>query len=204
MRGWGRVPLILLILACLAALTASAFPGVLEDMLHAAILLGIIFVMLIGLPVGLVAALVLLVLWAHGTFTVPRMGPLFWNQIAWSVAVLTLTGLLIICNVPQRMMFAMVRPRFEELLAAPKNEAGHGAPLNERVGPFWVDRCGVDPRGGVYFRTHTGPDGLGPDEMSYGFCFQPNPKGTPFGAAHYGLRAVSPEWFSFAASNDWY
>ncbi len=71
------------------------------------------------------------------------------------------------------------------------------------LGVYYVDRYAADPRGGVYFRTHAGPDGIGPDTMSYGFAYKPNPKGTPFGRAGYHLSHVTGNWYVFSASNDY-
>jgi hypothetical protein len=78
-----------------------------------------------------------------------------------------------------------------------------GKQLGKQVGPYHVDRYGADKRGGVYFRTATGPDGIGPDRMSYGFAFRPNGEGTPFGNAHYRRRHLFGDWYVFAASDDW-
>jgi hypothetical protein len=82
-------------------------------------------------------------------------------------------------------------------------DAVRGKELERQIGPYWVDRYGTDRRGGVYFRTHTGPDGIGPDQMSYGFAFQPNDQGTPFGNAGYQFRHLFGDWYVFAASDDW-
>jgi len=61
--------------------------------------------------------------------------------------------------------------------------------LSQQVGPYRVDRFGADQRGGVYFRTYTGADGIGPDETSYGFALS-HGHGTPFGNAY--LPAPAP------------
>jgi hypothetical protein len=74
--------------------------------------------------------------------------------------------------------------------------------LGQRLGVYSVDRYAADPRGGIYFRTHAGPDGIGPDTMSYGFAFWPNREGTPFGKAGYGLSHMVGDWYCFSASND--
>ena len=75
-----------------------------------------------------------------------------------------------------------------------KSAACQGAALDRRLGIYHVDRLAADPRGGVYFRTHTGADGIGPDTMSYGFAFRPNPVGTPFGRAGYGYSHLFGDW----------
>ena len=50
---------------------------------------------------------------------------------------------------------------------------------------------------------HSGPDGIGPDTMSYGFASRPNREGTPFGRAGYHLSHVLGDWYVFSASNDY-
>ena len=72
-----------------------------------------------------------------------------------------------------------------------------------RIGPLAVAPR-RDSRGGLYFRTLSAGDGLGPDVISYGFCYRPNSEGLPFGAACYSLSRLSHDWYSFAASNDYY
>lgn len=106
-------------------------------------------------------------------------------------------------HVPQRVAFAFCASDLRGLVdTAPAGEFG-GEELGRRVGPYRVDRYAADARGGVFFRTATGPDGLGPDEMSYGFAFRPHGRGTPFGNAHYRHCHLFGEWYVFAASNDW-
>jgi hypothetical protein len=46
-------------------------------------------------------------------------------------------------------------------------------------------------------------DGIGPDTMSYGFAFKPNPEGTPFGRSGYSYSHVVGDWYVFSASNDY-
>ena len=87
-------------------------------------------------------------------------------------------------------------------LAPPSSD--RALPLNRRLGIFQVDEYAADPRGGVYVRVHSGGDGLGPDIMSYGFAYQPNSKGTPFGAAEYQTFAIGRGWYWFRASDDSY
>jgi tetratricopeptide (TPR) repeat protein len=51
-------------------------------------------------------------------------------------------------------------------------------------------------------QTHAGADGIGPDTMTHGFDFRPNPKWTPFGSAGYRYTKVAGDWYVFSASND--
>jgi hypothetical protein len=105
-------------------------------------------------------------------------------------------------QVPQRVGLSFCTPRLQELVdAAPRG--GGVQELGERVGPYRVDVYGGDPRGGVYFRTRTEQAGLSPDQMSYGFAFRPNGRGTPFGNAYYQLRHLFGDWYGFTVSDDW-
>jgi hypothetical protein len=121
----------------------------------------------------------------------------------WSAAVMFGTMALLRFHVPQRLAFAPFCFELRGLVDAAPVESYRGEELGRRIGPYWVDRYGTDRRGGVYFRTHTGPDGIGPDQMSYGFAFRPNEKGTPFGNAHYRRLLLFGDWYVFAASDDW-
>ena len=76
--------------------------------------------------------------------------------------------------------------------------------MNQRLGIYLVDEYAADPRGGVYFRVYSGTDGIGPDQMSYGFAYKPNRKGTPFGAARHRLFRLGNDWYWFRASDDWH
>jgi hypothetical protein len=95
-----------------------------------------------------------------------------------------------------------VADRLNHIDTAPISRYG-GKPLGHRLGFYSVDRYAADPRGGAYFRTHAGPDGIGPDTMSYGFAHRPNPEGSPFGRAGYHLSHVVGDWYVFSASNDY-
>lgn len=96
------------------------------------------------------------------------------------VAVVGTTG-LVWYHIPQLIAFAVVAGSMQSLVqtapvANPQAIGFEGVELDRRFGPYRVDRYAADPRGGVYFRTMTGPDGIGPDRMSYGFAFRPNRK----------------------------
>lgn len=98
--------------------------------------------------------------------------------------------------------FFVSRPAFERRLAdAP--ESDFGEPLDEWLGLHRVNEWARDPRGGVYFQTLWHLEGIGPDAMSYGFAWRPNPEGSPFGAARYRRLQVLGNWYLFAASDDW-
>jgi hypothetical protein len=104
--------------------------------------------------------------------------------------------------VPRRIAFLAVRTRFDSFVAsAPVSDYG-SKKLDRWIGIYHVDEYAADPRGGVYFRTGSGPDGIGPDMMSYGFVYRPNPQGTPFGATRLEIRRITQDWCWFQTSDD--
>ncbi len=123
----------------------------------------------------------------------------------WSIfspAVVVLSLVLILSGIPRRVAFVLSRPAFQRLAATAPVSGYDAEAVGHLVGVYYVDLYGADPRGGVYFRTHAGPDGIGPDTMSYGFVYRPNPKGTPFGNSGYRYSHVVGDWYCFSASND--
>jgi hypothetical protein len=106
-------------------------------------------------------------------------------------------------HVPLRAAFSIYQGELRELAdAVAALDHNESMKLNKQVGPYSIDRVEADKRGGVFFRTDVGPDGIGPDQMSYGFAFQPNKKGTPFGNARYEAWPLVGEWYVFAVSDD--
>jgi hypothetical protein len=193
----GNIGVLLTALGCLAALTISVFPGVLDDLLFLAI-----FVAVLAIPIILIGGVLTLIVLA-------RRGKLKGVTVLWRhflVAALIVAGSLVLLTfyVPRRIAFAASRSAFEELVSQAHKFDHQGTPLNKRLGVYYVDEYAADPRGGVYFRVHTGPDGIGPDQMSYGFAYMPNSSGTPFGAARYEQFRLSDGWYWFCASNDWF
>lgn len=121
----------------------------------------------------------------------------------WSAAIMFVTLALLWFHLPQRIAFALWASELEaaaEKVAAEQSPAHHG-PI--QAGPFRIDDYVRDERGGVFFRTRTGPDGIGPDTISYGFAFRPNTEGTPFGNAQDKHHHLFGAWYAFAASDDW-
>ena len=112
---------------------------------------------------------------------------------------------LVVLRVPLRIGFAVSRPAFDRFLRTtdiPAERMRDGQPVSRWFGIYYVDRWAHDSRGGIYFRTGTGADMI--DQMSYGFVLQPNPKGTPFGAAHYFYPRLFGQWHTFYVSDDYY
>jgi hypothetical protein len=123
-----------------------------------------------------------------------------WFKVA--IATLILSVVLMMNGIPRRVAFALSRPAFQQHAAKAPVSEYNGEGLGRRLGVYYVDRYAADPRGGVYFRTHSGADGIGPDTMSYGFACRPNREGTPFGNAAYRYAHVVGDWYEFSASND--
>lgn len=183
---------------CAGALVVSIYPGVLNDLVFIALLLFFLF----GLIGGAIGLVVLITLAAKGKLPALR--------IPWSHAVVSVV--ILFCStyaalryyLPRRIAFAVSRSSFERLVAQAPQSAEYATPLNQWCGVYRVDEYAADPRGGVYFRVYTGADGIGPDQMSYGFVHQPNAEGTPFGASRYRVFRLGNDWFWFRASDDWY
>jgi hypothetical protein len=86
-----------------------------------------------------------------------------WRWLVLSPIVVTLSLVLIWFGIPRRVAFLLSRPAFERLVATAPVSTYEVEPLGQRLGPYSAYRYATDPRGGVYFRTHAGPDGIGPD-----------------------------------------
>jgi hypothetical protein len=121
-------------------------------------------------------------------------------RLATAALVLVLNCGLLYWGAPRRLAFLHARPAFEAAVAASPS-AGFGVDhFDCRLGLYRVDRLAADSRGGVYFRTRSGPDGLHPRRMAYGFSHRPNQVGSPFGDEKYALSHVVGDWYAFQAS----
>lgn len=98
--------------------------------------------------------------------------------------------------------FPLFQDAFEQLVKTSPAKRDFSGFASQKIGPYPVDDYCADDRGGVYFRTNTGRDGLGPDTVSYGFAFRPNLQGTPYGNTSYELTQLFGDWYTFSASND--
>ena len=196
MTRWMVVVFGLTITGGVGLLGLAVWPGLLENVVFSLLicawlpLLGVWFLLLVGLGLrDFVSKLV-------------APGNRCWWGAASAMFMFGTIGLLRF-HVPQRITFAFCYSDLRELVdKAPTVETGQE--IGRQVGPYWVDRYAAHPRGGVYFRTATGPDGIGPDTTSYGFAFRPNDIGTPFGWAHYQVVHLFSDWYVFSASDDYY
>jgi hypothetical protein len=130
--------------------------------------------------------------------------PIRTRSILAAPVIMFITFELLLSYVPRKIAFLAVRNQFSSYLAGAPVSNFQGKPFGRRIGIYAVDTWAADPRGGVYFRTGTGPDGIGPDLMSYGFAFQPNPQGSPYGRSRYTIRPLGAGWYWFTVSDDDY
>ncbi len=197
----------------LVLVVLSVYPGVLVDILFLGVLLFPLWV-----PALVIGGLILLVVQTRSAGKKPvapdldpiaddigvgkaPVHPRRW--IILSPAIVAMSLVLILNGVLRRVAFVLSRPAFQRHIAPAPADEYEGEPLGRLLGVYYVDRYAADPRGGVYFRTHAGPDGIGPDTMSYGFVYRPNREGSPFGRAGYQLSHMVGDWYCFSASNDY-
>lgn len=123
--------------------------------------------------------------------------------VAVSAGIVVLTFVLWASFVPSRVALWIVRKDFESLLEnAPKDGWDRPKMRAQWIGCFHVSEYYADANGGVYFRTASHADGLGPDSMSYGFAFRPNTAGCPFGRKGYTTIWLFGDWYWFSVSDD--
>ncbi len=197
MQKAANIFLVLTVLACMSALVVSIYPGVLNDVLF----LGGLLTCTVGPIAGLVGLYVIGLLRDKGRFANVRIP---WKPLVVAFVCLFLTYATLKFYIPRRVVFSVTRPAFEAHIDQAVVSDFGGAEFDGWIGPYKVDEFAADPRGGVFFRVYSGRDGIGPDTMSYGFAFEPNPEGTPFGAAHYRTFRLGNSWCWFRASDDWH
>lgn len=184
-------------LICVMALGISIYPGVLNDLLFIGFFLSFLVVPLFIVVGGTVLA------WFAWTSRLKKPD-IPWKVISIALLMLISTYGMLHFYLPRRLAFLISKPAFEQIVThLPKTKEGH-AKLNQQVGIYWVDEFAVDPRGGTYFLVYAGQDGIGPDRMHYGFCYEPNREGTPFGAASYRIHHLVGDWYWFQASDDFF
>lgn len=190
----------------------SVYPGVSVDFLLIAVLLSPLW--LPALAIGGVTMLIFQARSGRVKALKPSLGrsgedvgvgkpsTSLWQRIILTSSI-AVCFVLVLIGIPRRIAFLFSRSEFQRHIATAPASEFEGERLGRYLGVYYVDRYAADPRGGAYFRTHTGADGIGPDTMSYGFAFRPNPEGTPFGKAGYRYSHVVGDWFVFSASDDY-
>lgn len=185
--------------AALLVLAVSIWPGAFADLAFDLIVLFPLGCML--LLAGACGALGILL-----QLTYDMLAPGSWRHRLWgasSIIVGLVTIGLLWFDVPLRAVFVVYRSEFQALADAPP--PAHGSRrwnLQRRIGPYYVDVYGVDRTGAIYFRTHTGPDGIGPDSMEYGFAYRPVRDGVPLGRTRHRIQHLCGDWYTFEGSDD--
>jgi hypothetical protein len=119
--------------------------------------------------------------------------------LAAGALILLLNCGLLWCGAPRRLAFLHSLPAFEASIATAPRAYSSAKRLDRRFGVYHVDQVATDPRGGIYYRTRSGPDGFQMKKMTYGFSHRPNAAGSPFGDEKYALTHIVGEWYSFRA-----
>ncbi len=199
----------LVFFTAIGLMTLSAYPGRLGSLAFLAFFLAIpaFFLFILGLFVVMIWLACLparskqnlsaaVDSWGHSQGKVSRV---------WIVAS-ALVVLACPLAIPVRIAFWISRPAFDRYLdpGAPAQLVGRDDTFDHRLGLYRVDSRSVDPRGGTYFRTHSGGHGIGPDVMSHGFAYRPNNHGTPYGRCGYTLTHLFGSWYRFQACDDYY
>jgi len=184
----------IVVASCLSGLVMSIYPGLLREYVFPAVMVGVVVIPF--LLIGLIAL----------SFNLYRKQKLSIKHLPWkhcvaAAFVVVMTGMAIRLQIPRRMAFSSCRNSFERLT---DHDVQSDRNFDRSIGPYHIDQCLLDDRGGIYFRTYTGADGIGPDTMSYGFCYNPNPIGSPFGGASYRTASLGNGWYCFRASDDWF
>lgn len=205
-------------LVCVLRLYCSLWPGRLEVMWLALstgwafvpfavqLLWRSIPILLIGVPVVLSAVAVIWLairLWRR---SLKRSESKFFRQTFFNryglrsllLATITMvfaTHILMQLNLPMQLALRLSETAFAAQVSdAPVADTkSNAAGLFERLGLYSVDYYARDRRGGIYFATSQHQI-LG---VSYGFAYQPNHRGCPFGDSGYAIEPVVGEWYWF-------
>ena len=184
-------------LGCVGLLTLSVWPGVLEDTLFGFPS----FCLSVPVFVGWFILLIVLTIRHRAREPMPPAKRRRWG-IPCVVMMLATMG-LIQCHVVQLVTFGCCSAEFRRLADAASGDNVQGAGQPRWIGPYRVDRYGVDRGGGVYFRTGKGSRGAPFQDVpsSTGFAFLPNGQDMTFGARHI-LRHLFGDWYVYEALGD--
>ena len=197
MKRFATFTLMLSSMASAGLIVLSVWPGSIQNMTYFALFTWIFWFPLVAIA-GLVT-FVIIIRKSQRTSHVSSSGIKFF-LLAGIIGIISIV--VVAFSVPRRIVFPLFSSSFQAHVDTAPISSYRGHDLDEQVGVWKVDRYGRDPRGGVYFRTATGPDGLGPDQMSYGFVWKPNQSGSPFGNADYYTARLAGDWYYFKVSND--
>lgn len=187
---------------CVAILIISIYPGALDSLFFPVILVSIVCV-----PIF---AVLVIIFWGLRTLgrrdlksiRLPLQTFVPWREVAIIAGIVLVCYVLLKFYIPRRLAFMVSRTAFEQVRVQLPVSAKGKITLNRKLGLYEVDEYAIDSRGGVYFRVSSGGDGLSPDTISYGFAYQPNREGSPFGAANYQVFYLYGNWYWFRVSDD--
>jgi hypothetical protein len=123
-----------------------------------------------------------------------------WVQVAATLVILNVV--LALMGIPRWVAFEVSRRDFDAHVEQKPASSVGSEVVRRRLGLYHVENVATDARGGVYFETQRGPDGLSARTRRYGFAHRPNPWGSPFGDRDYARTHVAGDWYSFAATSD--
>ena len=191
-----------LAISCILAvllLIYAATPGSI-----ASLILPTFFIAIMASPLVLLLAAVYCYFWFKKEQCIEECDAKRIQHKIWPYLLLaTAVVLLLISYVPTRIAVWCVQSKLQQMAANAETWTNKSELPDVTVGLFETDDYGSDERGGVYFRTLTGPDGIGPDLVSYGIALKPNKEGSPFGNARYRLTHLFGDWYRFEASDDY-
>lgn len=193
---WKRAWFFSTLIGAIIALYWSIIPGNLEFCISG-------FPVIIVLPVIFIWVFATFLLALHDIVVAFRHSE--YKSMKWGInsAILLLAvSMLLTLEIVRSAVFSYFCSDFRVLLPAAPDDYYRDAHNNQRIGPYEVDVFCKDERGGVYFRTSTMPDGLGPDIISYGFAYRPNLIGAPFGKSSYKINRIYGDWYVFSISDD--
>ncbi|MEM6839190.1 MAG: hypothetical protein AAF609_20380 [Cyanobacteria bacterium P01_C01_bin.120] len=183
-------------LLCLTLLGCSIWPGGLEN-LGFFMMIGWLWMLPIALPaiafigIGLYLQKIVKKSQPESQTAPPRWRGL----VIVTVAIMFATHILIQLNLPMQAAFSISEADFAAYASDAQiaEDRFDAAGLFERLGLYTVDYYAADPRGGTYFETSK----AGPFRMSYGFAYQPNKEGSPFGDDVYIIEPLYGDWYRF-------
>jgi hypothetical protein len=202
MKILGKIAICITLFICVAILIISIYPGALNSFFFPVMLVSIVCVPIFAVLAILFWGLRTLERRDLKSIRLPWQTFVPWREVAIIAGIVLVCYVLLKFYIPRRLAFMTSRSAFEQVRVQLPVSAKRKITLNRKLGLYEVDEYAIDSRGGVYFRVFWGGDGLSPDVISYGFVYQPNREGSPFGAADYQIFYLYGDWYGFRVSDD--
>ncbi len=190
MNFQNKVVILIIISICIALLSISIYPGFLNSLFFAFLLVSIICI-----PIFIILGLFTLIVFGRRGVLTKIKFP--WQLIKPVFGIILLSSILLNFHIPIRLAFLASQSEFEQFIEKKEFK------VNRKLGFYRVDKYVEDSVSGKYFRVNSHGDGFSPDTISYGFAYQPNPNKSPFGSADYQLSHLNGDWYLFQVSNDY-